>query len=271
MGGMNRLVLALALVASAAGIAAADSDTEPLYACKPLPPTTKISVQFAPETNLKDLTAWMLGFTCKNVVFASDVPKYATKITVIAPQKLTPKQAMQLYVDAVQSTGLVVEIKPDTIVIKLGPGMPKGCPDASPTASSGDPLSRPDPVAEKDEMQEALDSGIKEIDATHHTIRRDVIDKILANPMAVAKGARVVPSVKDGKPEGFKLYAIRPLSVYAKLGLANGDTLVNINGFELTSADKALEVYTKLRDAQRIDLAIIRRGKPMTLTITIVK
>ena len=65
----------------------------------------------------------------------------------------------------------------------------------------------------------------------------------------VAKGARVVPAVKNGKPDGFKLYAIRPSSVYAKLGLQNGDTLQSINGFELTSADKALEVYTKLREA----------------------
>ncbi len=67
--------------------------------------------------------------------------------------------------------------------------------------------------------------------------------------MAVAKGARVVPAVKNGKPDGFKLYAIRPSSVYAKLGLQNGDTLQSINGFDLTSADKALEVYTKLREA----------------------
>jgi general secretion pathway protein C len=49
--------------------------------------------------------------------------------------------------------------------------------------------------------------------------------------MAVAKGARVVPAVKNGKPDGFKLYAIRPSSVYSKLGLTNGDTIQSINGF----------------------------------------
>lgn len=34
------------------------------------------------------------------------------------------------------------------------------------------------------------------------------------------------------------------------------------------SADRALEVYTKLRDATRFIVAIERRGKPLTLTIT---
>ena len=87
--------------------------------------------------------------------------------------------------------------------------------------------------------------------------------------MGVAKGARVVPSVQNGKPNGFKLYAIRPNSAYAKLGLTNGDTLSSINGFELTSADKALEVYTKLREATRLSVEITRRGKPMTLNYSI--
>jgi len=32
-----------------------------------------------------------------------------------------------------------------------------------------------------------------------------------------------------------------------------------------TSADKALEVYTKLRDTTSIEIDLIRRGKPVVL------
>ena len=120
-----------------------------------------------------------------------------------------------------------------------------------------------------DEMQAQIDTGIKKIDETTYEIDKSLIDKVLANPMAVAKGARVVPAVKNGKPDGFKLYAIRPSSVYAKLGLTNGDTLQSINGFELTSADKALEVYTKLREATSLQVEVTRRGKPLTLKYSI--
>ena len=121
----------------------------------------------------------------------------------------------------------------------------------------------------KDELQEAIDNGIKKIDDNNYEIDRALVDKALANPMAIAKGARVVPSVKDGKSDGFKLYAIRQNSVYAKLGLTNGDTLQSINGFELTSAEKALEVYTKLREASSLDVSLQRRGKPVNIKYSI--
>jgi general secretion pathway protein C len=121
----------------------------------------------------------------------------------------------------------------------------------------------------KDELQEALDSGIKKIDDTNYEIDRSLVDKALANPMAIAKGARIVPSVKDGKSDGFKLYAIRQNSVYAKLGLSNGDTLQSINGFDLTSAEKALEVYTKLREASSLEVTLTRRGKPVNIKYSI--
>ncbi|MBA3452457.1 MAG: general secretion pathway protein GspC, partial [Deltaproteobacteria bacterium] len=39
--------------------------------------------------------------------------------------------------------------------------------------------------------------------------------------------------------------------------------------FELTSADKALEVYTKLREATSLEMEVTRRGKPVTLKYTI--
>lgn len=123
--------------------------------------------------------------------------------------------------------------------------------------------------ATKDELQEAIDSGIKKIDDTNYEIDRALVDKALANPMAIAKGARVVPSVKDGKSDGFKLYAIRQNSVYAKLGLSNGDTLQSINGFDLTSAEKALEVYTKLREASSLEVTLTRRGKPVNIKYSI--
>jgi general secretion pathway protein C len=89
------------------------------------------------------------------------------------------------------------------------------------------------------------------------------------NPIGFTKGARVVPAMANGKPNGFKLYSIRPASVYSKLGLQNGDTLSAINGMELTTAEKALEVYTKLRDATTLEVGITRANKPDSITYSI--
>jgi general secretion pathway protein C len=125
------------------------------------------------------------------------------------------------------------------------------------------------PDENRDDMQASIDNGIKKIDESNYEIDKGLVEKVLLNPMAVAKGARVVPSMKNGKPDGFKLYAIRPSSAFAKLGLTNGDTLQSINGFDLTSADKALEVYTKLREATSLEVEVTRRGKPVTLKYSI--
>jgi general secretion pathway protein C len=127
----------------------------------------------------------------------------------------------------------------------------------------------PKPGGDGDDLTAAIDSGIKKIDDTTFEIDRSLVDKVLANPMAVAKGARVMPSSKNGEPNGFKLYAVRPSSVYAKLGFANGDTLHAINGMELNSMDKAMEVYSKVRDASSLQVNVTRRGKPVTLNYTI--
>ena len=141
-----------------------------------------------------------------------------------------------------------------------------------PTVAAAPPPETPPVVASADgtdDMQGAIDSGIKKLDESNYEIDKSLVEKVLLNPMAVAKGARVVPSMKNGKPDGFKLYAIRPTSAFAKLGLSNGDTLQSVNGFELTSADKALEVYTKLREATSLEVEVTRRGKPVTLKYTI--
>lgn len=140
------------------------------------------------------------------------------------------------------------------------PTTPVATAEPAPGAGSGEPT---------DDLQAAVDSGIKKIDDTNYEIEKSLVDKVLLNPMAIVKGARVVPAMKNGKPEGFKMYAIRPTSAFAKLGLTNGDTLTSINGFELNSADKALEVYTKLREATSLELEVTRRGKPVTLKYNI--
>ncbi len=131
----------------------------------------------------------------------------------------------------------------------------------------------PDPYAPPpyppDPFTAAVDAAVHVVDDQHYVIDRSLIDQVLANPMAVAKGARVVPSMKNGVANGFKLYAIRPSSVFAKIGLANGDTIHAVNGLDMSSADQALEIYTRLRTANSLDVDVTRRGTELTLHYSI--
>lgn len=100
-------------------------------------------------------------------------------------------------------------------------------------------------------------------------IDRSLVDKLLANTTELATSARFVPSVKDGRPNGFKLYAIRPASIFGKIGLQNGDTVKQINGMEMATPDQALAVYSKLRTASHLTVSLERRGETITLDYTI--
>ena len=270
---MMRSLLVVVVIAALFASRPAVADDEPgaLYSCHAA--TGKISASFKPETSIKDLATWLIGFTCKNVVLGAGVLKADAAVTIIAPDKMTPKQAVQLWIDAVEAAGFVVVQKPDTFVVKLGPNMPHGCVAVANDAAlppgsiqpTPPPPSAPPAVADFD-----FDTNLRHVDDTHVKVTQAFVDHVFDNPMALAKFARIVPATKDGKPDGFKLYGIRPGSPVAQLNFANGDTFVAINGFALTSADTALEAYMKIKDAKQFAIDVIRRGKPMQLLVTVV-
>ena len=80
-----------------------------------------------------------------------------------------------------------------------------------------------------------------------------------------------VPSIRDGKANGFKIYAVRPSSLWAHIGLTNGDSVEAVNGMNLSTPDKALEIYAKLKTASNLDVSIMRRGMPLHMIYRITK
>jgi len=114
-----------------------------------------------------------------------------------------------------------------------------------------------------------LGAGIKKTGASSWSIERQEVENALSNLNNIAMQARIVPSFTNGVADGFKLFAIRPDSIYARLGIQNGDVIHKINGFNIDSPDKALEVYQKLKNARSIEIELTRMGKPEKLTYTI--
>jgi general secretion pathway protein C len=114
-----------------------------------------------------------------------------------------------------------------------------------------------------------LGTGIKSISDSEYEVPRGEIDKILANLNELSMQARMVLAFKDGQANGFKLFSIRPDSLYTKIGIQNGDVIRRINGNDINSVEKALEVYSRLRDASRIDIDIERNGNNLRKTYNI--
>jgi general secretion pathway protein C len=92
------------------------------------------------------------------------------------------------------------------------------------------------------------------------------LDTVLANPNQLLMQARVVPAFRHGAAQGFKLFSIRPGSLYERIGLQNGDVMQRINGLSLDSVEQGLYAFQKLRESPRIELEVERNGQPVRLT-----
>ncbi|RKG71439.1 general secretion pathway protein GspC [Corallococcus exercitus] len=119
------------------------------------------------------------------------------------------------------------------------------------------------PVAVNVHPGAALGRGIRETGADTYAVPREDVTEALTHLDDLMMQARVVPSFRDGRAVGFKLFSIREGSLYSRLGLRNGDVLQRINGLDLDSPDKALEAFNTLREARRIELLIERGGTPV--------
>jgi general secretion pathway protein C len=103
--------------------------------------------------------------------------------------------------------------------------------------------------------------GISKLAENKYEVKKSVLDGTLSNLNSVATQARIVPSFKNGVANGFKVFSIQPNSFYTAIGVENGDVIQKINGYEINSPDKALEIYQKLREARHVTVDVERNGQ----------
>lgn len=96
------------------------------------------------------------------------------------------------------------------------------------------------------------------------TMRRGDVAKYTADLGAVLQQARMVPNIvpgSGGKVDGFRFVAIQPGSIYEKLGFKPMDVIKKVNGDDVNSPTKAMELYNALKSEGRIKLTVERNGR----------
>lgn len=113
----------------------------------------------------------------------------------------------------------------------------------------------------KGETKEAEGNGeaVEKVSETSFVIPRSEVDKALSGGNILTQIA-IVP---DPKGKGFKIRTIAPGSIFTKLGLKRGDTLLKVNGNELT-ASGAMDLFNQLKSETKFNLEVERRGKAIT-------
>jgi general secretion pathway protein D len=78
--------------------------------CKKFPSGKRIvKLNLKPDTELGDLIAWISSITCRQFLLPGTIPANSKKVTVVAPELITPEEAYKLFLGALDSAGLTVE------------------------------------------------------------------------------------------------------------------------------------------------------------------
>lgn len=95
--------------------------------------------------------------------------------------------------------------------------------------------------------------------------RHALLKKVLGLYKAFAQ-AIPIPYIEAGKIMGFKIAKPKDDGLLEMAGLKEGDIATKVNGERIESIKKALEMYRRLRNEDKIDLEIIRGPTVQVLT-----
>lgn len=101
-------------------------------------------------------------------------------------------------------------------------------------------------------------------------ISKGYLEAQLKNMNQLLTQVRAVPNMdSSGVTNGFKLFAVRKDSIFDKIGLKDQDVVQSINGVELNSAEKGLELFQVLRNESYFNVDILRGNQKSTLRFNV--
>ncbi len=93
--------------------------------------------------------------------------------------------------------------------------------------------------------------------------------KMINDPKSLAGLMNVSPVIENGQFKGFKISPGRDASLFARAGLRRNDLVTSINGIVLDDPSKFLTLPDELRNAQELNIELIRGNQPLSLVFNL--
>ncbi len=116
---------------------------------------------------------------------------------------------------------------------------------------------------------DAQEEAIQDIEEEVIPISQDELQSSINNLNELLTQVRVRPYFRQGKPEGLIVSQIQGDSIFAKLGLMNGDIIASVNGEQMSTPEEAFQLYNSLKSGTPVNIEITRRGQKKILTYEI--
>ena len=123
-----------------------------------------------------------------------------------------------------------------------------------------------------EEGTSALGGGIEEPGETEEEIipiAQEELQGSINDLNQLMTQVRIRPYFRGGKPEGLIVSQIQNDSIFAKLGLMNGDIIASVNGKQMSSPEEAFQLYNSLNTGEQVTVEITRRGQKKLFTYDI--
>ena len=160
--------------------------------------------------------------------------------------------------DKIEGTQAVVsQILADRIIVKNG-GRDETIIMPADNYQSSDQRPAGDFQKTKPENHAAAKSDVKQVRT-----------ELLSNPGNLFKYLSIKPAMKDGKPAGYELNPGSEGKMFLDAGLKPGDIAVEMNGYDLTDTNQAMQVMGQIQDMTEITLVVDRNGDRQTVTLNL--
>lgn len=111
----------------------------------------------------------------------------------------------------------------------------------------------------------AASRGIARTGAGSFVLDRSARDALIDGGSDLIRSVSVRPEKQGDDVIGLRIAMLKPGTPLDALGVRAGDVLVSLDGTPLTSPDRMLEAYARVRTEERVRLVIQRDGHPLQL------
>jgi type II secretory pathway component PulC len=109
------------------------------------------------------------------------------------------------------------------------------------------------------------DIRLKKVGPGKFEVSRSEVQQTMENPSQFFSQMRAMPHFVNGKTDGFSISQVQPGSVFAQLGLQDGDLLTSIDGQAVTNPMQAMSLIQAVKTQPAIDLIVNRGGSPTSV------
>lgn len=193
------------------------------------------------------------------LILVGTVEGLGTSSFAIVEDRGTREQQVYRLNEVVKDGAILAKVERNQVVLQLGAReqilviYSDGTQDVAPPSSGAVPRTT--------EPAGASGGGIRQVQPNRWVLDKQEVTAALGNLSQLLTKARVIPNFTDGKPDGFKIFSIAPDSLYAKIGLQNGDVLQQINGVEVKDPENFMRVFQQLKDETQIALDFVRNNR----------